>query len=353
MSFPPPPPAPPPTSQGYPASAHSEAGQNGFGGRGNRGGRGYRGQFRGTSRGGSRGAHGEYLDPSAGSRNYNPAPTQNSGYNAHSNNYRAGSYPMSPYPVQQPQYPANIDSGYNLPSSSYSAVTPNYFPPQAYSPNGQNITQYSQRQPHHGAQLHGLPVSNASPGSYDSRNAGNFPPKPTVPNGQPVMMGPPIRIGFDAQHGGLQSQIYSHQHNSDLGVYQNDQLNRDGPSYRRHASHEFQSAGHVSSNSYQAHRGRGQKRGHADAFGRAKHQNPRTHASPAVPSFGGPLQLPLKPPVPQENVRRPRKKKRKHNQLGLTPKTEEHESSEEEEDDADEESKLAAAVGGSELELQQ
>lgn len=56
----------------------------------------------------------------------------------------------------------------------------------------------------------------------------------------------------------------------------------------------------------------------------------------------------MKPPVSQERSRKPRKKKRKHNQLGLTPKTVEHESSEEEEeDDVDEESKLAAAVTGS------
>ena len=53
----------------------------------------------------------------------------------------------------------------------------------------------------------------------------------------------------------------------------------------------------------------------------------------------------MKPPAPQEMARRPKKKKRRHNQLGLTPKTLEHESSEEEENDVDEETKLAVAVG--------
>jgi len=52
----------------------------------------------------------------------------------------------------------------------------------------------------------------------------------------------------------------------------------------------------------------------------------------------------MKPPVPQERPAKRGKKKRKHNQLGLTPKTEEHESSEEEEDDIDEEARLAAVV---------
>jgi hypothetical protein len=51
----------------------------------------------------------------------------------------------------------------------------------------------------------------------------------------------------------------------------------------------------------------------------------------------------VKPP-PAVDAANPRKKKRKHNQLGLTPKTEDHESSEE--DDVDEESKLAPAAAG-------
>jgi hypothetical protein len=68
----------------------------------------------------------------------------------------------------------------------------------------------------------------------------------------------------------------------------------------------------------------------------------KTQVAPAVPSFGIPL--PLKPPAPLETGRK-RKKKRRHNQLGLTPKTLEHESSEEEGNDIDEEAKLAVAAG--------
>jgi hypothetical protein len=68
----------------------------------------------------------------------------------------------------------------------------------------------------------------------------------------------------------------------------------------------------------------------------------KTQVAPSVPSFGIPL--PVKPPAPVETGRK-RKKKRRHNQLGLTPKTVEHESSEEEGNDIDEEAKLAVAAG--------
>lgn len=61
-----------------------------------------------------------------------------------------------------------------------------------------------------------------------------------------------------------------------------------------------------------------------------------------MPSFSNPL--PLKPPIPQLEDKKPsKKKKRRVNQLGLTPKDQEHISSSEEED-ADEEVKLATAV---------
>jgi hypothetical protein len=70
---------------------------------------------------------------------------------------------------------------------------------------------------------------------------------------------------------------------------------------------------------------------------------------PAVPSFG--LALPDKPPTVQNQTKKLRKKKRKHNQLGLTPMNEDHESSEEE--DPDEESKLAAQLASTSAASQQ
>ncbi|KAJ5358654.1 uncharacterized protein N7496_011067 [Penicillium cataractarum] len=82
----------------------------------------------------------------------------------------------------------------------------------------------------------------------------------------------------------------------------------------------------------------GNKRDHTSAFSKPQSTVPRTPAPPPVPSFGNPL--PSKPPPAADATRKPKKRKRKHNQLGLTPKTDDHESSEEEED-VDEESKLA------------
>ena len=82
----------------------------------------------------------------------------------------------------------------------------------------------------------------------------------------------------------------------------------------------------------------GQKRIHCEAFGASRTSLPRTLTAPAVPAFGSPL--PSLPTVQSDN-KQLTKKRRKHNQLGLTPRKEEHESSEEE--DIEEESKLAAA----------
>jgi hypothetical protein len=83
----------------------------------------------------------------------------------------------------------------------------------------------------------------------------------------------------------------------------------------------------------------GHKRAFSSAFEKPTSTIPRIPAPPPVPSFGNPL--PAKPPAPVDPARKqPKKRKRRFNQLGLTPKTEEHESSEEE-DDADEESRLA------------
>ncbi|KAJ5491508.1 hypothetical protein N7539_003075 [Penicillium diatomitis] len=80
------------------------------------------------------------------------------------------------------------------------------------------------------------------------------------------------------------------------------------------------------------------KRDHTTAFNKPQNTVPRTPAAPAVPSFGNPL--PSKPPPVADATRKNKKRKRKHNQLGLTPKTDDHESSEEEEE-VDEEAKLA------------
>ncbi|KAL8712401.1 MAG: hypothetical protein Q9220_003249 [cf. Caloplaca sp. 1 TL-2023] len=79
--------------------------------------------------------------------------------------------------------------------------------------------------------------------------------------------------------------------------------------------------------------------------------NHRTQVAPAVPSFGNPL--PVKPPASLPEAKKPKKKKKRRvNQLGLTPKADEHVSSSEEEEDVDEELKFAsAASAGAQLEI--
>lgn len=88
-----------------------------------------------------------------------------------------------------------------------------------------------------------------------------------------------------------------------------------------------------------------QKRDHSSAFNKPQNTVPRPPAAPAVPSFGNPL--PSKPPPAADATgnRKAKKRKRKHNQLGLTPNAGDHESSEDEEaENEDEESKLARAA---------
>ena len=75
-------------------------------------------------------------------------------------------------------------------------------------------------------------------------------------------------------------------------------------------------------------------------FKRERPTAPRAPAAPAVPRFG--LPLPSKPIAAVDTLPPIKKRKREHNQLGLTPKQEDHESSEE---DVEEEERLARSLG--------
>jgi hypothetical protein len=356
FTFPPPPPPPLASSQYHPAFDQARGGQNGYGGRGNRGDRGNRSYGRGdrggVPRGGSQhgsahsnAGYGGY--PGGGSRPPLPLDT---GYNSQLNNQGRGGYSMPNYPpVQLPQYPANLGQEYGCSPSNYPTTAPR--PVQEHYP-----TNVQHTSPHYGAQQHRgsygydsqVRFNQPMPTTY--QNLGTLPPRPSPSNGQPILMGPPIRWGFDQQQQGNQNQQYPRPPATNgTCQYQNVEPSGGGsPYYHSHSSSTgSHSTRNESPNPFPGHRGRGQKRGYGDTFGRPRTQNLRPQASPAVPSFGGPLPLPVKPPVPQDRPSKPRKKKRKHNQLGLTPKTEEHESSEEEEDDADEEARLAAAVATS------
>jgi hypothetical protein len=80
---------------------------------------------------------------------------------------------------------------------------------------------------------------------------------------------------------------------------------------------------------------RGEKRNHSTAFQRPTTSLPRPQAAPAVPSFGADI-LPIQA-SPLNQAPSPKKRPRKHNQLGLTPASEDHQSSSNE----DEETQLA------------
>lgn len=150
-------------------------------------------------------------------------------------------------------------------------------------------------------------------------------------------MGPPMRWGFEDTKKpnpyGQDRRWPPRPGNRHPRDHRQPQNYKDHSANQHRGADKFGKHGNNSSNQ--------NKRPHSTAFGKHQNQNMRVPAPPPVPSFGNPL--PSKPPAPVDGGRKPKKKKRRHNQLGLTPHTEEHESSEEE-DDADEEAKLAQAL---------
>jgi len=259
-------------------------------------------------------------------------PHQNTTYSQHVHTDASTSYPLPEYPrEQQPQYHPQQ----------------NGFPP--YPPQGN----YSQQVPYEVAQPHmnQLYNSSLSPQPYAhgygplSYGAPQIPFQ--APPNQPPIMAPPIRMGFESGHSqGFQPEPYGAQIH---GQPEDGRRMGRNPRYydhsppggQRNPNHQKQnrnpSSNHVNNNRLQT-----PKRGTAIPLHRPANSSTRPQAAPAVPSFGIPL--PLKPPAPNDHGKTSRKKKRKHNLLGLTPKADVHESSEEEED-ADEEANLAAAAG--------
>lgn len=335
---PPPPPAPPQATSTF---IHHRGSSNGRGdssrGRGNRSDRGFQGRGRGQG------------NVKFGSRGGN-----------NSNEYQRGigypsssGYPLPEYPsVQQSQHIAHLNNGYNQHPSTYS-------PTVLSTPNNRAIYDNTQHSAQHPPQYLN---SNLAPASYaenslsygtsyvphDSRHYSVGPLRQDTPS-QPVVQGHSIRVGFPGghpdsyQHGHIKAQLFPPPISVGAPSSQFISPANTRPPFRQPQSNlhnHRDSTNHISS-----HRSRGQKRGHQDAFSRSTASTKpviKTQVAPAVPSFGIPL--PVKPPVPLETIRK-RKKKRRHNQLGLTPKTVEHESSEEDGNDVDEEAKLAVAAG--------
>ncbi|OOQ84580.1 CCCH zinc finger protein [Penicillium brasilianum] len=292
FSFPPPPPPPPSSTQqpsAYP-SAHSGQHWNarGSGGRGR--GRGH----------GNRGRGGGHFSSDNNRSQYSNPP----GYNYAAGNY---GYPAQPQPVATTSYMPPTPT----PPPPYPHTQANFQHPQT-PPTYQPSQNYSQ--PAGAAAYQRLPGYNNGPTAnlahtapYPTQATPPYPPSVPSPqhgppSNNPMIMGSPWG-GPPAPHG------------------------RGGWPSHAHGNHGAKPRHHNSN-----------KRDHTSAFSKPQSSVPRTPAPPPVPSFGNPL--PSKPPPAADATRKPKKRKRKHNQLGLTPKTDDHESSEEEED-VDEESKLA------------
>lgn len=318
FTFPPPPPPPPPTQQ-YPqaiGNANGYAPQNAFSHRGNyRGGSGGNG-FRGRGRGGmNRGGRG--------------------GANHHPNNYRNNN-----------NHNQGIYGGGYTPLPSNASNTPNFY--QNGTPSSQIYPPVAQS---FATQTHGAPSPTYPPRNYNTGQGNATTGPPNVPvqtypgqsvayggnsiphpvsqshsssGGTAAVVAPPMRWGYDNNGAG--------------GFYPG---STNGSSFQAMPFNPTSS--HGISHGGNAHYNKsGQKRAFSSAFEKPTSQVPRVAAPPAVPSFGVPL--PAKPPQPADTPRKAlKKKKRKFNQLGLTPKTEEHESSEED-DDVDEESRLASST---------
>jgi len=349
FTFPPPPPAPPQVSQSYAAYSQPQQGSHGYGARQNRGGRGRWDHARGGNRGGSRGgsfgsshvtsSHGGY--PMGNTRQLG---SQNAEFGTQHASQEQDGYPLPNYPpVQLPQYPPNIRQDYGQQTSNFTQNSSSQHSQMRYPSHDQHTQQYYSGQqpcpPHgYGSPANGVHSAAQSPPRMSSQPQ-NF-------NGfasQPEPMGAAMRMGFQDDRQSHHSQTLPQPTSSGTIPFPNGSPNSNDSAYQNNDFQNFQHGSRGFQNPFPGHRGRGQKRGYGEAFGRSK---PRPQAPPAVPSFGSALSLPVKPPAPQDHSRKSRKKKRKHNQLGLTPKAEEHESSEEEEDDVDEESKLAAAAAG-------
>ena len=333
--FPPPPPPPPPppqSAQSYQAFDPTSTTQNGYGYRRN-GGQGSRGFLK---RGNSRGSRSQYRNASGSpgySRNNQAYNFSTSYFNGSSDAWEAGNNPSSRYPpVPQPQYPADIRKVHDHIRFEHSE-------------RGQKNDQLRNGQLQfslygHDTRHEGL---NSSNGPQITHHHGN-----RQPYGQPVMVGSPVRSGYGAHHGGSKSQFFqsSQYHEATCNP-----LRRDG-SHPSHAQNKFSNERFGPSNSFFGRQRQSQSASYRQAYGRDHNRGPKSEIAPAVPSFGTPLPTIVVPPEPQGQSKVAKQRGRKHNQLGLTPKTEEHESSEEE-DDADEETHRGAAGAGSQLQSQQ
>ncbi|OJD22006.1 hypothetical protein ACJ73_06655 [Blastomyces percursus] len=277
--------------------------------------------------------------------NINFTPASGHRYAAHSHPH-PHTPPTHPPPPQYNQQGPPVHYAPPQGQPNYSSVPPYTQPPTSHLPPPQNAysqpvpTQYASRRPapHPAAYNPPAPMHRHAPSP-------NHHPQPHV-------MPPPIHWGFE---NAIQSSPYPPP-DSRAPQYGFPDMRDSKPhhpprqSHDRHGSRPSQEYSPFSP-ANQFNRGdkfanRGNKRPHSSAFGGPQASSTRPTAPLPVPSFGS--SLPSKPPPSVDATKKHKKKKRKYNQLGLTPQTEEHESSEEE-DDIDEETKLSQTVTTGEL----
>ncbi|KAL8635356.1 MAG: hypothetical protein Q9228_007142, partial [Teloschistes exilis] len=290
-------------------------------GRGDKGwDRGSRGRGRGQNQRGFRG--GSYHD-SYGAGN--------------GNLHGGGSYPLPTYPaVQQSQYSFNPAASYYTPVASYHVPPQNFsYYPNTYQAQQPQAPSYQYAAPPQFSQTHGYTPQPQHGRPHHPSNRYESPP---------VAMGPPIRMGFGNENGRAPTSYGFPENSMNSGQADpRSTFQEDSP------FHHHQRGREPGPNSIQVRfrggRGHHSSRGRHESGNSFKESSRLTQVAPAVPQFGNPI--PGKPPNSEpladqlEAKMTKKKKKRRVNQLGLTPKAEEHVSSSEEED---EEAILAATV---------
>ena len=313
---PPPPPPPPPSSvsfESFPSSSNqvrsgntcNENGRGGhYGGRGNSSTRGW--PPRG-SRGSRSGGSSSYSNPRTNGQQLGPRGGYNNQYQNRVQHYSAGTiqYQQQQYQAQQLQQIGYGQSAYGFSNNCFVHGHGGGIPSNPFPLNKGNVEAGPVRQN----------VRDVSSTSNWLGSEHQHPGGEPLYNTNPPFMGPPIRMGFS-------------------GTGQNDSAHLRGQASRQGIHQSFWP---IETN-FPAQQGPGQQRTTSTAYSGSRIIAAKFLAPPSVPEFGAPIVIVH--PSKMEKAHKPRKK-RKHNQLGLTPKTEDHESSEDEE--VDEETKLASA----------
>ncbi|MCJ1388090.1 hypothetical protein MMC18_000934 [Xylographa bjoerkii] len=311
--FPLPPPPPPPSSanserfssnQNHSGNAYNGSIHGGqYGGRGNSRARAW--PSRG-SRGGRGGGSSGHSNPKTNGQHLGTRGGYNSQQTTQVQHYSngPGQYPQQQYQVQHLQ-----QNGYGQRDYGFSNGS---FVPSHGGTGSQNPYPSNNGIAQAGLVDHSITDASSFVKRYGSEHQDHN--KHSLYNANPPLMGPPIRMGFQ-------------------GAGRTDFTRPHGQAYSRGIHQSSTSIENISL----IPQGPGQKRTNSAVFDGPRNTIPKPLAPPSVPEFGTAIDAAHHRSV--ERVQKSRKK-RKHNQLGLTPKTEEHESSEDEE--VDEESKLAA-----------